>query len=195
MDLVYLRIGWWVKAWWSNFPYSPEEVRRNPTCLKLLKKKKELGRPECAWEKPQHGTLKWNVDASMKTDSGAAGIGGVLRDDQGRFKAIFYGPITAEDINTAEVLAVAQALLLSRSSEEVWRSRIMIESDSLNATTWSNCKQGGKWGIQLVLNRIWSLVEESGRVQITQRNRESNGVADSLAKLGVNREAMFMAWL
>ena len=32
-DLIILRLSWWVKGWAPEFPYSPDEVRRNPTCL------------------------------------------------------------------------------------------------------------------------------------------------------------------
>lgn len=77
----------------------------------------------------------------MRGEDGLTGIGGVLRDSEGRFRALFFGPAKAEDINGAELLAILQALLLSKDKDRVWGTNLVIESDSSNATCWSNRKK------------------------------------------------------
>lgn len=99
VDVVLLRIGWWVKACWEDFPYSPDEVRRFPGCLRNRYPKATNRREALEWENPERRTLKWNVDASFRTENGAAGIGGILRDWEGKFRGVFYGPVKAIDIN------------------------------------------------------------------------------------------------
>ena len=32
-NLVLLRLGWWIKGWGDPFPYNPNEIVRNPSCL------------------------------------------------------------------------------------------------------------------------------------------------------------------
>lgn len=32
-DMVLLRLGWWIKGWSDDFPYSPCDIQRNPKCL------------------------------------------------------------------------------------------------------------------------------------------------------------------
>lgn len=32
-DLIMLRIGWWLKGWGDPFPYSTDDIIRNPSCL------------------------------------------------------------------------------------------------------------------------------------------------------------------
>lgn len=32
-DLVLLRLGWWIKGWCDDFPYSPLDIQRDPSCL------------------------------------------------------------------------------------------------------------------------------------------------------------------
>lgn len=46
LNLILLRLGWWIKGWKEPFPYTPEEVVRASYCLRwnevTLKKKKHL---------------------------------------------------------------------------------------------------------------------------------------------------------
>lgn len=101
----------------------------------------------------------------------------------------------AKEINQAEVFAILRAIQLSREKDEVWSKNITIESDSMNATSWSNGKEGGSWETQMLLNEIRRLKGLAGNLLITQKNRESNGVADALAKIGLSRPHSFVAWM
>lgn len=192
---MFARVGWWIRSWWEECPYNPDDIRCNPVCLRGLKIKKRR-RPEGeAWERPSVECLKWNVDAAFNHSNGKAAIGGVLRDSEGMFRCIFHEQVEAKEINVAETFAILRAIHLSREKEEVWTRNITIESDSVNATTWSNGKEGGSWEAQMLLNKIRRLKASSGNVSIIQKNRESNGVADALAKIGLNRSSSFVVWL
>lgn len=93
-----------------------------------------------------------------------------------------------------EVKAILQAPTMSKEKQEVWSSRILVESDSANAIKWSSRGEGGRWEIQCDLNKIESLVKQLDNISLVHRNRESNGVVDALAKMGVSKTELFKAW-
>lgn len=106
--LILLRISWWIKGWYPEFPYSPDEVVGHPEVLKFdvlrTENKSKIG-VEASWEAPGIGWLKWNVDASLNSEGVKAGVGGVLRDWKGSFCCVFSCPVDQMDINDAEVWA------------------------------------------------------------------------------------------
>ncbi|MCH93148.1 N-terminal acetyltransferase complex ARD1 subunit-like protein [Trifolium medium] len=61
-------------------------------------------------QRPAQNEWKWNVDGSSKGKPGAAGIGGVLRNDRGDIVAQFAASIGVRDSNEAEFLAIVFAL-------------------------------------------------------------------------------------
>ena len=193
-NLIILRLCWWLKSWEFPFPYSPEEVLRNPKCLKwrdstsaqMLKSK-----PILQWEAPSPFMLKWNVDASYDSNLGRAAIGGVLRDEKGNFLCLFSCPIPPMDINAAEVIAIHMETQISLNNERFKTHQIMIESDSKNALLWCSKDKGGPWN----LNFIRSAPKNGLNVSISHRGRSSNIVADTFAKQGLTRNSDFVAWL
>lgn len=86
--LVKLRLGFWLKGYDHKCPFNPGEVASKLECVRLWRTRKEP-RPAIAWCPPPLNNLKWNVDGSSNGKPGAAGIGGVLRDDQGFVIAMF----------------------------------------------------------------------------------------------------------
>lgn len=181
---------WWIKAWEEDFPYSPEEIVRVPQCLQIYQPKKgvkaEAKKGESRWEAPEKGYLKWNVDASIQGEEGRGGIGGVPRDWEGNFRCLFSMPIGRNDINTAEVLAIQKAIEVSKMKEWVNHLNMIIESDSQNAVTWCNTDEGRPWNVSFALNQIRSWRRGTMGVEIRHQGRETNGVADTMAKQGVN---------
>lgn len=199
-DLILLRLGWWIKGWDTHFPYSSEEVLRNPQCLRWRSTKAyhpKLTADPLAfqWEPPQSGHLKWNVDASLQPTLNKTSIGGVLRDSDGNFLCLFSSPILHMEINIAEIFAIHKALKITQGSNKFKNSRLIIESDSANAVKWCNEKNGGPWNIQFVLNFIRNISTSGIQVSIHHRGRESNGIADGLAKQGLIRRDDFIAWV
>lgn len=199
-DLVLLRLSWWIKGWGDPFPYTSEDILRNPSCLawktSTISVKPHLPlNASTLWLPPPSRSLKWNVDASASPSLLCAAIGGVLRDHEGKFICMFSTPIPFMEINNAEVLAIRRALKMSLSSARIKDSHIIIESDSKNAVNWCKQEVGGPWNLKFILNFIRNTASSEPGVLITHKSRGSNTVADSLAKQGLSRRDEFIAWV
>lgn len=83
-SLILARISWWIKGWGDPFPYSQDEILRNPSCLlwNCSPKKPKLANLETGgiWIPPPIGWQKWNVDASVDLAKLQVSIGGVQRN-------------------------------------------------------------------------------------------------------------------
>lgn len=137
-DLQLLRIRWWIKGWSDDFPYSPMDIQRNPTCLIWRGFSSVSSFPmaipsPCEWTPPEVNNLKWNVDASVNLHSSSSAIGGILRNHVGNFVCMFSSPIPFMEIDCAEILAIHHAIKISLSSDVTKHCMITLESDSLNA--------------------------------------------------------------
>ena len=200
-DLILLRLSWWIKGWSLPFPYSSDDIIRNPSCL--------LWNPagpraascslrssqDCIWSPPPAGTYKWNVDASLISSLARSAIGGVLRDSNDIFKCVFSKPIPLIEINSAEVLAIFRASQIALGTDFFKSCNLIIESDSVNAVRWCNEDMGGPWNLNFQLNFIRNARRSWLNLKIIHKGRSSNVVADSLAKQGLTRADEFLAWL
>lgn len=197
--MILLRLGWWIKGWCDEFPYSPIDIQRNPQCLlwngnSLLSFSSQIV-PLCEWSPPEIDFYKWNVDASVNVGHKSSAIGGVLRNHLGNFKCLFSSPIPYMEINCAEILAIHRAIKISISCEFTKNRKLLLESDSSNAVLWCNSEHGGPWNMCYHLNFIRNALKKDLHIQITHKGRRSNFVADSLAKQGLTRLDEFIAWL
>uniref|UniRef100_U5G8Y4 RNase H type-1 domain-containing protein n=1 Tax=Populus trichocarpa TaxID=3694 RepID=U5G8Y4_POPTR len=86
----------------------------------------------------------WGV--SKKGKPGVAGIGGVLRDCNGKVICLFSIPIGIKDSNEAEFIAVVKAVELTFSREDMFGRSVMVESVSANMVHWVLTPPG---------NRLW----------------------------------------
>lgn len=184
----------------DKFPYSPNEVLRNPMCLKWSANsttgmRKTLSKQAQTWTPPPQELLKWNVDASLNPAISKSSIRGVLRDHSGKFMCLFSSPIPLMEINHAETLAIHWAINITRKSERTKHSSIIIESDSSNAVKWCNGVIKGPWNLTFTINSIRGALAKGPSISIVYRSRESNMVADSMAKQGLTRNDEFLAWL
>ncbi|EOY08309.1 Uncharacterized protein TCM_022646 [Theobroma cacao] len=132
MDIIKTRIACWSKARWDNPCLSFLDLFRNlelgAVCPKKKSDKKNLD-----WIKSLPDELKFNVDGAAKGCFGETGIGGVLRDYEGRIKLQFPKATGRGDSNLAELLAIKEAFLLFAASPWVNSYLLIIESDSSNA--------------------------------------------------------------
>ena len=112
-DLILVRLSWWIKWWGDPFPYSCDEILKNPSCLSCPLAKdliNSASHPPLIWNPPPHGHVKWNVDASVSPDLHVSAIGGVLRGSNGCFKCMFSSPIPPIEISYAEILVIYKAI-------------------------------------------------------------------------------------
>lgn len=199
-EMIMLRLGWWIKGWNEKFPYSPSDIQRNPTCLlwdglasSSVNSKSMAAQIE--WIPPPMGSLKWNVDASVSDALTSSAIGGVFRNHEGKFLCLFSAPIPFMEINCAEILAIHHAVKISIARGLSRQDLIIIESDSMNAVSWCNSDDGGPWNMAHHLNFIRNSRKRILNISIIHKGRESNFVADSLAKQGLIRNEEFVAWI
>ena len=199
-ELILLRLGWWISGWNFSFPYSSADIVRNPKCLMWFPSK--VSAAPCSledrhpsWIPPPTSKLKWNVDASLGELGTRVAIGGVLRDSNGHFKCLFSSPIPVMDINHAEVLAIHRALKIFTASQHNGNKDLIIESDSMNAVKWCLGEKEGPWNLAFRINFIRNILLASNGITLIYKGRETNYVADSLAKQGLTRLDEFVAWL
>lgn len=119
-DMILTILGWWIKGWGDPFPYSCEDIVRNPACLRIGHTKptaqQTKARLSSSWSPPPPSYYKWNVDASMNDTISNSAIGGVLRNENGAFICIFSAPTPPMEINNAEVLAIHRAIQITLSN-------------------------------------------------------------------------------
>ena len=87
------------------------------------------------------------------------------------------------------MLAILEALRICVSNNF---HSMVVESDSLNAISRMSCLEKGPWKFQFLFNEIktWSL---SLNVELHHVFRSRNGMADILAKLGVEIDIALLA--
>ncbi|CAN1126125.1 Putative ribonuclease H protein At1g65750 [Linum perenne] len=113
-----------------------------------------------AWRPGDEGWTTLNTDGSRLTHSGSTAIGGLLRDDGGRFISAFTGNIGDCSITRAELSAIVQGLKLAWS---IGIRKIIVQSD---------------------LETAISLLHRAAAGHHEHVYREANCGADYLANLG-----------
>ncbi|XVE78048.1 hypothetical protein DITRI_Ditri13aG0112900 [Diplodiscus trichospermus] len=126
----------------------------------------------------------WDVDGSSLGKPGPAGIGGILRDHLGNELIRFSRSVGMSESNVAELLAIREAFVLYVSSSWARCHDLLIESDSLTAVNWANNPLSVPWSVKNIANHIENLKLQIKSWKIGHIYRESNQVADELAKEG-----------
>ncbi|XP_056687825.1 uncharacterized protein [Spinacia oleracea] len=198
--LILLRLSWWINGWGDSFPYNSDDIIRNPHCLRWDERlskgtPRTLPKIPNTWSPPSSTTLKWNVDASLNPIEKRSSIGGVLRDCHGTFMCLFSSPIPPVEINHAEVLAIHRAIKIFMAHEHLHQYKLVVKSDSDNAVKWCSNLKPGPWNLTFILNYIDMARKKGMGIDITYKGRESNTVADALARQGLRRQDEFVAWL
>lgn len=118
-----------------------------------------------------------------------------LAKSQREFHVFIFSPIPFMEINSAEILAIHRAVKITLSCEALKTAKLTIESDSANAVQWCNSEEGGPWNLNFHLNFIRNARKGGLDVSIIHKGRNSNFVADSMAKQGLHRHSEFIAWM
>ena len=168
---------------WEQCPYGIDDMMMNFCLIKMPAKGKV--RRETTWRPPEPGVLKFNVDGAAKGNPGASGIGGVLRNEVGLILGYFSINSGFGSANEAEVKAILKALLFC---QQFCFGNLVIESDSTTAVGWVNSHERRPWKLRNEMNKIDSLVASVNCLKVCHVFRESNSLADVLAKKGCNRE-------
>ncbi|KAK3189924.1 hypothetical protein Dsin_029485 [Dipteronia sinensis] len=129
--------------------------------------------------------LKFNVDVSMKGKPGPVGIGGVLRDANGKVMCLFSNSVGITDSNTAELWAIEKAVRLCNDNQELRGRDIVVVSDSKVACSMAHVNS---------IYDIRSCMRDFGSLEVVYDSRAYNSFADSLAKMGSSMIGDFVEW-
>ncbi|KAK8486727.1 hypothetical protein V6N12_041723 [Hibiscus sabdariffa] len=109
-----------------------------------------------------------------------AGTGGVLRDDSGAWISGYARSVGRCDALLAELWAIHDGLLLAW---DLGFRLVELESDNLEAVRIA-CAQSNVLSTSALVGAIASLIGREWKVEVRHITRDSNGVADKLAKQG-----------
>lgn len=141
---------------------------------------------QVSWLPPDIGILKCNVDGASKGNPGNSGVGGVIRDSNGKFLGYFALGIGFGWAFEAEVKAILQGLIFCQ--QFLFRN-IILESDSTVAIGWVISKDKRPWKLRNELNKIDLLMREVNCLEIRHTYREGNTDADLLANKGCESDS------
>ncbi|KAI9177172.1 hypothetical protein LWI28_011928 [Acer negundo] len=116
-----------------------------------------------------------------------AGIGGALRNSDGKIFCQFSLSVGFQDSISAEILAILKACELCTSNISLVNSNIQIVSDSRVAVSWANSSEDFESFMHLnVIYDIRDYLQRYKGLSIIFNPRSTNELADSLAKLSSN---------
>ncbi|KAH9782560.1 reverse transcriptase domain-containing protein [Citrus sinensis] len=153
----------------------PEQVR----------KESQQVQTQQVWNPPQNGFVKVNVDAATSSEKHLAGLGAIIRDDQGTViaAAIKISKFNG-DVAFAEAEALEWGLQIARNASA---KALIVESDAQSVVKLVNNKQGGKSEIFWIISEIQNLMRNFELVSINYTHRSRNAIAHSLAKLALEK--------
>ncbi|CAN1189368.1 Putative ribonuclease H protein At1g65750, partial [Linum perenne] len=128
----------------------------------------------------EEGWFILNTDGTRYSHSGSTAIGGIVRDDGGRFIQAFTANIGDCSITRAELSAIIQGLKLAWA---IGIKRIIVQSDSQTAVSILQREATYNQHATLISDFI-ELKARSWEISITHVYREANCGADYLANLG-----------
>ncbi|KAL4353002.1 hypothetical protein GQ457_06G021180 [Hibiscus cannabinus] len=132
------------------------------------------------WVAPPHGSVKLNVDAAVFPTDHTAGVGGVIRDENGCWILGFARFVGRCDVLIAELWAIYDGLV------QAWNtgfSSVKLESDCLEATCIITSQSDALTSSALVAS-IKELLSRAWTIVVRHVPRLSNSVANRLAARG-----------
>ena len=103
--------------------------------------------------------------------------------------------MTILDSNIAELRVIVKAIKLSVSNYLLHHHHLIIESDYVNVIRWMNNPLSRPYKHHNLFSFVNRLKAYFGSITFSHIFRESNCMADYLAKQGVRRSSEFVAWL
>jgi ribonuclease HI len=132
------------------------------------------------WSTPPEGWVKLNTDASFIGADKPGGAGAVVRSSDGRVVLAACSPITTcHDAEDAEAKA---ALLGTKLMQGMGYDNIILETDNVtvaSALRSNDINRSKQWSIY---DETKMLLKNYRNVKVVHAKRESNRVADALAK-------------
>ncbi|KAK0605740.1 hypothetical protein LWI29_030217 [Acer saccharum] len=134
-----------------------------------------------SWSPPPLGWVKLNIDGSFNRDLGSISAGGVIRDDRKLWLTGFAVNKGLGSVLEAELWGIFEGLKLA------WYAgfrKVLVESDSQSAVSILTNAIPFHHPLFHIVRACKSLLDSDWSCSIHHIYRESNFVADSLARLG-----------
>jgi ribonuclease HI len=178
--LIITHLCLWSKAIHSDFQNSPSDLLRSADSL-IRWSNVQSARIVNIWSPSMVNSFKWNVDGSSLGKPGPSGIGGVLRNHYGHL-LVFSIPVGILDSNLAELRDIVKAIELSASNCLLHHKHLIIESDFVNVISWMHNPHNKSWMHHKLFSSINRLNAYFGSITYTHVFRESNYMANYMAK-------------
>jgi len=191
--LIITRLCLRLKAIHSDLPYSPTDLIRLADGLIRWSNVQSL-RIDNMWSPPMANSFKWNVDGSSLGKPGPCRIGVVLRNHHGHLLGMFSVPVGILYSNIAELRAIVKAIELSESNCLLHHQHLIIESNSTNDISWMHKPHNRPWKHHNLFFSVNRLNVYFGSITYSHIFRESNYMANCMAKQGGRRSSEFVAW-
>ncbi|GAU51253.1 hypothetical protein TSUD_412460, partial [Trifolium subterraneum] len=167
----------------NEYKYTKQARETEKPCQKELK--------DIKWIYPAKGWVCLNTDGAAKSDTGIAGCGGILRNDNGIWICGFSKFLGNTSAYMAEVWGLYEGLSMARNLG-IERLEVQVDSEVLVMAT----KKDGtgctmSWNI---MRRIRALLDLNWEVRIKHIFCEGNRCADVLANMGCNQDAVWMPY-
>lgn len=184
-DVLFWRLGTWCQARWEEAKFSLSHFIADPSIF-CPPKVAEIKRKGGKWCAPNLSCVKFNVDASICSESSIAGIGGLLRDHMGSVLLKFIKSLGVIDIGLAELLAVREALVIFRASQWFGHKVLIVETDCANVVKWLGKPDSAPASLRNVVSSTSKLGTEF-KWHVRHVVRDLNKDADELAKVAAKR--------
>ena len=151
-NLILVRLCWWMKAWKESFPFSAEEIIRNPNCLFW---KMEV-RNHPLKSRPSQPSLTWFVGATSLKQRGS--LGGYLLSGDNKVICLFSTPCPPLPFNLAAIVsATHRALQISLNNATIKSQLIRVVSSAWQVIQWCSSPEGDPSNLSFILNFIRSM--------------------------------------
>ncbi|KAH0694811.1 hypothetical protein KY285_021908 [Solanum tuberosum] len=132
-----------------------------------------------AWKRPRDQWVKLNTDCSALFNPGRIGAGGIIRDHNGEMVLAFATPLGEGTNNQAEIGA---AIFGQTWAVQLGYINVILEVDSQLLVYWIMLKAKPPWSVNTQVQQLQVLIRHTHNFKCKHIFRESNFVADSLAK-------------
>ena len=144
------------------------------------------------WQASPYPFCKLNTDGSAVDNPRLAGVGGVLRDHQGRWLTRFSTRMGITSNNLAELEAIRQGLMLA------WNKGVkflQLELDSKVVLHWlTNKNINYPTNMLPLICDCRNLLDQGWEVHVHHVYREANGCADALVKRGTRQQTRMVVY-
>ncbi|KAH0674097.1 hypothetical protein KY284_025184 [Solanum tuberosum] len=162
----------------NSFPSIDTKGSWNRICEKIERIRPPIRCSSVCWIRPQKGMVKINTDGSFFSNDKRAGIGGIVRHDNGNIIIAFSIPVQCNNNNHAEILAVDYGIKWCINHGY---NNLQIELDSLVIANMLRNKSTNNMKIKHIVDRITNFLTGTNH-HFSHCFREANQVADFLAK-------------